>query len=247
MGDLRSLRHRDYDEALGFVAEVASLDGPEPFGTSAIAGLLRLIRADKAGYYEYTERPAQPSPNTYYATVSDGLPEVNWWAPEVKATCNSWPLFDAQVKNTRQPLRLSDFLNKSELHRNSWYQEVQRPMGVVEEMKGWIHGPAGVTRAFYFVRATQPTFADRDRAMLALLLAHLSWIRERWERRHHPDVLTTRESQVLALTAAGLTNTEIAAKLVLSRSTVRTHLENIFEKLGVHSRTAAVAWLQTRT
>ena len=41
--------------------------------------------------------------------------------------------------------------------------------------------------------------------------------------------------------ALGLTNGEIAVRLVLSRTTVRTHLENIFAKLDVHTRTAAVA------
>jgi DNA-binding CsgD family transcriptional regulator len=43
--------------------------------------------------------------------------------------------------------------------------------------------------------------------------------------------------------AEGLTNAEVAARLVISRTTVRTHLENVFDKLGVHTRTAAVAWL----
>jgi len=79
-----------------------------------------------------------------------------------------------------------------------------------------------------------------------VLLDHLSSIRERWERRHRPDVLTARESQVLALAAVGLTNAEIATELFLSRSTVRTHLEHVYEKLGVRSRTAAISWLRTR-
>jgi DNA-binding NarL/FixJ family response regulator len=58
-----------------------------------------------------------------------------------------------------------------------------------------------------------------------------------------PTVLTVREAEVLKLVAEGLTNTEIAARLVIAPTTVRTHLENIFEKLGIHTRTAAAAWL----
>jgi ATP/maltotriose-dependent transcriptional regulator MalT len=49
---------------------------------------------------------------------------------------------------------------------------------------------------------------------------------------------------VLELVALGLTNGQIAARLVVSRTTVRTHLENVFAKLGVHTRTAAVARLR---
>jgi DNA-binding NarL/FixJ family response regulator len=48
---------------------------------------------------------------------------------------------------------------------------------------------------------------------------------------------------VLELVAKGLTNAEVGADLALSHTTVRTHLENIFEKLGVRTRTAAAAWL----
>jgi DNA-binding NarL/FixJ family response regulator len=47
---------------------------------------------------------------------------------------------------------------------------------------------------------------------------------------------------VLELVAEGLTNGEIAARLVISRGTVRRHLENVFEKLNVHTRTAAAAY-----
>jgi DNA-binding NarL/FixJ family response regulator len=45
---------------------------------------------------------------------------------------------------------------------------------------------------------------------------------------------------VLHLVAAGHTNTQIARRLGLSEGTVRTHLENIYERLQVSSRTAAV-------
>ncbi len=53
--------------------------------------------------------------------------------------------------------------------------------------------------------------------------------------------LTVRELDVLNLLADGLTNGEIAQRLWIAPGTVRRHLENIYEKLGVHTRTAAVA------
>ena len=54
-------------------------------------------------------------------------------------------------------------------------------------------------------------------------------------------VLTNRERQILALLADGLANKQIAARLQISANTVKTHLELLFEKLGVSSRAEAVA------
>jgi DNA-binding CsgD family transcriptional regulator len=54
--------------------------------------------------------------------------------------------------------------------------------------------------------------------------------------------LTTRELEVLALVASGMTNRAIASELVLSEKTVARHLSNIFTKLGISSRSAATAY-----
>jgi RNA polymerase sigma factor (sigma-70 family) len=54
------------------------------------------------------------------------------------------------------------------------------------------------------------------------------------------DQLTEREIEVLKLAAKGMSNREIAQKLVISVRTVQTHLTNIFNKMGVGSRTEAV-------
>jgi ATP/maltotriose-dependent transcriptional regulator MalT len=52
--------------------------------------------------------------------------------------------------------------------------------------------------------------------------------------------LSKREREILVLVAQGCTNLEIGQRLSIARTTVRTHLENIFEKLSVHDRTEAV-------
>jgi DNA-binding NarL/FixJ family response regulator len=57
-----------------------------------------------------------------------------------------------------------------------------------------------------------------------------------------PADLTPREAEVLALIAAGLTNPEIADRLVVSAATVKTHVNHIFAKTGVRDRAQAVAF-----
>jgi DNA-binding NarL/FixJ family response regulator len=59
--------------------------------------------------------------------------------------------------------------------------------------------------------------------------------------RRPGTALTLRELEVLRLVATGRTNDEIAAALFLSRATVKSHLAHVFDKLGVASRTEAVA------
>jgi DNA-binding NarL/FixJ family response regulator len=54
------------------------------------------------------------------------------------------------------------------------------------------------------------------------------------------EELSGRELEVLRLLASGASNKAIAAQLVLSASTVKTHISNIFDKLGAQSRTEAV-------
>ncbi|KOU67882.1 LuxR family transcriptional regulator [Streptomyces sp. XY58] len=60
------------------------------------------------------------------------------------------------------------------------------------------------------------------------------------------EALTKRELEVLQLVADGLSNQQISKRLFLSQATVKSHLVHVYAKLGVESRTAAVAAAATR-
>lgn len=60
------------------------------------------------------------------------------------------------------------------------------------------------------------------------------------------DVLTVRERELLAALADGWTNQQIAARIGISRNTVKYHLKNLYEKLDVNNRAMAVALFMSR-
>jgi DNA-binding NarL/FixJ family response regulator len=61
----------------------------------------------------------------------------------------------------------------------------------------------------------------------------------------HPPALSHRERQTLGLALAGLTNAQIARRVYIAESTVKTHLSSAFRRLGVHSRREAAALLSS--
>jgi DNA-binding NarL/FixJ family response regulator len=67
------------------------------------------------------------------------------------------------------------------------------------------------------------------------------------EREQGMGALTAREREILNLLARGLSNRDIAEELVITNKTVKNHLSRIYEKIGAHSRSEAIAmWLGVR-
>ena len=147
----------------------------------------------------------------------------------------------------RTVIKIADFYSARQWRSTGMYSDVYRPQGIEHELMltlppvpSQTPGPGRTLRLFLF-RGPGPDFSEADRALLTLLRPHLHEAYLDAERRRRPlPELTARHWQLLHLVAAGHTNTQIARRLGLSESTVRKHLENIYGRLQVSSRTAAV-------
>jgi DNA-binding CsgD family transcriptional regulator len=227
---------------LRVVAEAAAADGETPFERPLIERLSRLVPADRAGYFEYR---APDYRELYRVRVGPLFPWFEYAAAVQPPT--AWPLHDGHHSAATEALKWSDFVGPRQRLRHPWYIEVMRRTTVEHEIKLWLPSPKEAVRGFYLIREPgRPDFDERDRAVLTLLRLQLASIRERWEQRRRPPGLTAREAEIVHLLREGLTNQEIADRLVISTGTVRTHLEHIFHKLGVHTRTAVIAHLYAR-
>ena len=122
------------------------------------------------------------------------------------------------------------------------YADYDRPLGVEHELMVCLDAGRPAAHAAAALRAGIGVGLLRARpvAVLTLLQPHLQSAyvaAERHRRGLRP--LTDRQRQILQYIAAGYTNGQIATRLDVSEHTVRKHVENIFARLDVTSRTAA--------
>jgi DNA-binding CsgD family transcriptional regulator len=233
---MAGLAERDYVGVLDVLHEAAAVDGPLPFTRPVLQALRDLIPCDVVAYHEGVDGARR--------VVWDGEPR-GIVPPAPREARRRYEEEDPLVP-TVGARKYSDYLSRREFHRLATYAEVARPLGVEDMFRLWLE-PDGAGGARLEFDRPDRGFRERDRGVLDLLLPHLRqfWINAMRRRRPVTDSrLTAREGEVLALVAEGRTNAEIARLLWISRETVRKHLENVYDKLGVHTRTSAVAALR---
>jgi DNA-binding CsgD family transcriptional regulator len=148
----------------------------------------------------------------------------------------------------RTVIKIADFYSARQWHSTGMYSDLYWPQGVEHELMLTLPVPPGTSPApgrtvrLFLFRGPGPDFSEADRALLTLLRPHLHQAYLDAERRRHPlPRVTPRQRQLLHLLAAGHTNAQIARRLGLAEGTVRTHLENLYRRLEVSSRTEAAA------
>jgi DNA-binding NarL/FixJ family response regulator len=107
--------------------------------------------------------------------------------------------------------------------------------------RGYLTKDAGADEIAGAIRAVHRGDTHLDTAVQARLVDAVVGAREPTPSQL-PDDLTPREAEVLALIAEGLSNTEIAQRLVISNATVKTHVNRIFMKTGARDRAQAVRY-----
>ncbi|MDB5881019.1 MAG: hypothetical protein JWP43_897 [Ramlibacter sp.] len=158
----------------------------------------------------------------------------------------------------RQTHRISDSLSRRDFRRTPLYADYYRRVGLEHVMAMPLYVD-GRTLVSIVLNRRGLDFSERDRERLELLRPHLGFLYRQACAdaaasqptraplplapvlpEPVPPGLTAREGQVMHWLACGKTDAEIAALLSISPRTVHKHLEHIYVKLGVETRTAAV-------
>jgi DNA-binding CsgD family transcriptional regulator len=238
-GDLR---------ALAAMVNVDRTDVPEEgLPPSLLVDLGRQIHCDVIAFAHFDAAQRQTSPAQLLEDRSECVAvtsvPVNWQ--------HYWHcLFCSHPDRTgdlRSVVRISDFYSNRQWHAIGNRCGINRPMGFQHALMLTLPTTSGSlstgsgTRRLFFLRGPGLDFSESDRATLTLLRPHVQAAFLDAESRRHPvPRLTPRQLEVLCLVGAGFTNATIAHRLSISEGTVRIHLENIYGRLHVSSRIAAI-------
>lgn len=255
-GDLRAI-HRFLDGAYAETGDAPTRthDDAGTLPRPVLQGVERLIGADLVESFQLWRGVFADAPLTTDRDEDEAPP----WFDDLREL-RGWNPIGAFTRHPAQgPLRLSGAISPRRLRESPWHRFYLQPLGIRDQLKVWLWASDDSAACVSLDRYTCD-FTDRDVAVIAVLQQHLAAMRESLMSVHQPDPdadadaradrvgepLTVREAQVLSWVARGRRNREIAEILVISPATVGKHLEHAYEKLGVRSRTAAVAALRGR-
>jgi DNA-binding CsgD family transcriptional regulator len=159
------------------------------------------------------------------------------------------PLVQDMVKvGDTGPRRMSDFISVEEFKKLELYEHVFKPLRSLHQIGFSVVAVPGMIIGIG-VNRTHDDFSDEELALARLLWeqipaafhhVQLKEIHERESKLGASFDLSGRESELLVYLRAGLTNQAIAESMILGRRTVEKHLQNLYAKLAVTNRTAAV-------
>jgi DNA-binding CsgD family transcriptional regulator len=254
--NVTALARGDEQRILRFVAEADSFGDEHVFDGAFLTELGKLVPAEWVGFARGPEHdPAKPQYLGFDRLGDEHVFDHVDWPEVLPMVHHPFGYLDRHFGAAKT----SDFVNRRELRRTPVYNLVLEPAGLEHVLA--LRLPTTTEMLFIFDRGGRD-FNERDREILLALSPHLLRLYEGAETRHRLqaalariestragdlllDRLTAREREILELVGEGHTNGEIAERLWISPGTVRKHLDNLYAKLGVHTRTAAAAFLRS--
>ncbi len=238
--DLRALVQLVQDECRTGPEAEPGTDLP----AALVESLRSLVRCDDLTFLELTptgcdvvDMQAWPDYEDAFLQGGGGGADDPFWIHYWDCDAVSYPTVTG---DTRSVTTISDFYSLRQWRDTGMHAEALRE--IKHRIMVCLSAPEGYERRLLLFRTSGSDFDERDRLLLWLLRPHLDEFYQHQQRcRLSGPTLTPRRREILALVARGMSNKEIAAELGLSGTTVRTHLEQIFDQLDVSSRTAAVA------
>jgi len=240
-----ALSERDLLALLGLVNGHRGEDPGDGLPLSLLGELMTQVPSDAVSFFGLDSPRRQIWFGQQVPADDDGEDDGAFWSHywDCQPCC-----YPDRSGDLRSVLRISDFYSARQWHATGMYADYVRPAGFEHELMVCLPGAPGRTVRLMFLRGPGQDFSERDRALLALLRPRLQEAYAEAElRRRGVPPLTPRQWDLLRLIAAGYTNAQIGRRLGVSEGTVRKHLENIYDRLQVSSRTAAVtrafAWV----
>jgi DNA-binding CsgD family transcriptional regulator len=249
----QALRHRDLKSALDCLGAITEATAAHPsFAWHGVTSLPRLVASD------LTHVSICDLDTGHRSVVSDIPGAIDKRQVEVfDRYFHQHPLVLAHGRNPAAPTRrISDLVSDADFRRTPLFNDYYRSIRIDRAMAVPIYVHRNVLVSFVLNRSGRD-FSDRDYACLEAIRPHLGNLyrlarvsetpRAAWgvpspdsSARDDPR-LTGREREVLDWLARGKTDRDIGDILGISPRTVHKHLQRIYEKLGVETRTAAVA------
>jgi DNA-binding CsgD family transcriptional regulator len=239
------LDRRDYEEVLSFLEEGHAVEESAPFTPHLLDRLASLAHSELATFFEHA-----PATNVIsYVTCSNDDPEWRsvgdeWWTCTRAVELRRWKA------RSKGPIVLADVFPRP-LRVDPDFNPNYGVHGVADEIQVSLDRDGSWIAQLSVCRSRD--FGERERLILQLLQPHLAAVycaatlrRRLGAASDAAHLLTRREREVITHVSNGSTNAEIARALVIELGTVRKHLEHVYEKLGVGSRTAAVAKLRAQ-
>lgn len=240
----------EFDEVLQLIY---STTDPDEFPAVIMPLLLELTDSQCIGLCANALLPGDP----YIAVAFARQPDRAKWQQYPQASFYDHPSFRyAAAPAPMHAIRLTDhFPNRAAIEATKYFQEILHPLGLRYEVTLLLDTPLGQRLGISIARADMD-YSDTALDLLSRLGTHLQ------RAFHHAQTvaqlrgaqgraaawrdvaLTPRESEILRWVATGRTNSDIAQLLGVGAATVKTHLEHIFQKLGVKNRAAATAALR---